>query len=95
MIGSEEGLLPRPAQMTSLVIAPGERFDVIVDFTGIRLGSTVYMHNDAKSPYPDGDIPAPSMTDLMQIRVNTAVPANDPDTTVAPASLRAAGRPST
>ena len=36
VIGSEQGLLPAPAQMSSLLIAPGERFDVIVDFTGWR-----------------------------------------------------------
>ena len=36
VIGSEGGLLPTPAQMSSLLIAPGERFDVIVDFTGIH-----------------------------------------------------------
>ena len=47
VIGSEGGLLPAPAQKSSLLIAPGERFDVIVDFTGIPLGSTVMMTNDA------------------------------------------------
>ena len=47
VIGSEGGLLPAPAQMSGLVIAPGERFDVIVDFTGISSGSTVMMTNDA------------------------------------------------
>jgi spore coat protein A len=85
VIGSEGGLLPAPAQMSSLVIAPGERFDVIVDFTGIQIGSTVMMTNDAPEPYPDGD--EPSVTELMKINVNTAVPANDPDTTALPASL--------
>jgi spore coat protein A len=86
VIGSEQGLLPKPAQMTNLLIAPGERFDVIVDFTGIPLGSTVMMTNDANAPYPDGD-PA-NVTDLMKININTAVPANDPDTSVLPANLK-------
>ncbi len=36
VIGSEGGLLPKPAEKTSLLIAPGERFDVIVDLTGLR-----------------------------------------------------------
>ena len=72
VIGSEGGLLPKPAQMTSLLIAPGERFDVIVDFTGISLGSTVMMTNDAKAPYPDGDDPDPDrLGDLMKININT------------------------
>jgi spore coat protein A len=86
VIGSEGGLLPAPAQMSTLLIAPGERFDVIVDFTGIPLGSTVMMTNDANEPYPDGD-PA-TVTELMKININTAVPAADPDRTVLPAELR-------
>jgi spore coat protein A len=72
--------------MSSLLIAPGERFDAIVDFTGIPLGSTVMMANDANVPYPMGD-PA-IVTELMKININTAVPANDPDLTVLPANLR-------
>ena len=85
VIGSEGGLLPAPARMSSLLIAPGERFDVIIDFTGVPLGSAVMMTNDANEPYPDGD--APTVTDLMKIKVNTPVPANDRDNTVLPAKL--------
>jgi spore coat protein A len=85
VIGSEGGLLPAPVAKTSQLIAPGERFDVIVDFTGL-LGRTVMMTNDAKEPYPDGE--DPSVTDLMRINVNTAVPAADPDLSVLPATLR-------
>jgi spore coat protein A len=85
VIGSEGGLLPAPAQMTNLVIGTGERFDVIVDFTGIPLGSTVMMTNNAKTPYPDGDPTA--VPELMKIKINTAVPATDPDLTVLPSAL--------
>ena len=86
VIGSEGGLLPAPAQMSTLLIAPGERFDVIMDFTGIPLGSEVMMTNDANTPYPDGDDTL--VTDLMKININTPVPANDPDDTVLPANLK-------
>jgi len=86
VIGSEGGLLPAPAPKASQLIAPGERFDVIVDFTGIPLNSIITMTNDAPAPYPDGgDIEIP---ELMQIRINTPVPANDPDNTVDPAQLK-------
>ena len=88
VIGSDGGLLPKPAQMSSLLIAPGERFDVIVDFTGMPLGSTVMMTNDAPAPYPMGDPGNDTVPELMKINVNTPVPANDPDTTVLPASLK-------
>jgi spore coat protein A len=86
VIGSEQGLLPKPVKKTALVIAPGERFDVIVDFTNVPMGSTVMMSNDAKEPYPDGD--DPTVTDLMQVNVNTPVPKNDPDKSVRPATLK-------
>jgi spore coat protein A len=82
VIGSEGGLLPKPAQMSSLLIAPGERFDVIVDFTGLE-GSTVMMTNDANAPYPDGD-PA-IVTELMKININTALVGTDD--TVPPSNL--------
>jgi len=91
VIGSEQGLLPKPAMHTGLLIAPGERFDVIVDFTKIPMNSTVMMSNDANEPYPDGD--APTVTDLMKIKINTAVPENDPDTSVLPANLKLPGIP--
>jgi len=86
VIGSEGGLLPAPVAKTALLIAPGERYDVIVDFTGIPLGSTVTMTNDANAPYPDGDPTA--VPELMKININTAVPAADPDLTVLPANLK-------
>ncbi len=86
VIGSEGGLFPKPVQKYSQLIAPGERFDVIVDFTGIKLGSTIMMTNDAPAPYPmGGDVDVP---ELMQIRVNTKVPKNDPDNSVLPANLK-------
>jgi len=86
VIGSEQGLLPAPVATTSQLIAPGERFDVIVDFTGL-FGKTVMMTNNARAPYPDGDSADP-VTELMKIKINTAVPANDPDLTVLPADLK-------
>jgi spore coat protein A len=87
VIGSEQGLLPAPVEKQSLLIAPGERFDVIVDFTGLELGTTVMMSNDANAPYPDGTDEAP-VPELMKININTPVPATDPDTSVLPATLQ-------
>jgi len=89
VIGSDGGLLPKAAQKTRLLIAPGERYDVIVDLTKVPLGSTIMMNNNAPEPYPDGDPPV--VTDLMKINVNTPVPANDRDTSVLPARLKLPG----
>jgi spore coat protein A len=91
VIGSEGGLLPAPVKRTDLLVAPGERFDVIADFTGLPLHSTVMLTNDAPAPYPDGgDTEIP---ELMQIRVTDSVPANDPDRTVSPAKLKLPAKP--
>ena len=88
VIGSEGGLLPKPAQKTGLLIAPGERFDVIVDFHRIPLGRTVMMTNDAAAPYPMGDPANDPVAELMKINVNTPVPAHDRDKTVRPVRLK-------
>jgi len=86
VIGSEGGLLPAPVPATSLLIAPGERFDVIADFTGLPLGTIVMLTNDAAAPYPNGDeIPLP---ELMQIRIDTPVPAGDRDRSVTADQLK-------
>jgi FtsP/CotA-like multicopper oxidase with cupredoxin domain len=68
--------------MSGLVIAPGERFDVIVDFTG--LSGTVMMTNDANAPYPDGD--PTIVTELMKINIKRALTGTDD--TVDPALLK-------
>ncbi len=91
VIGSDGGLLPRPVAKTTLLIAPGERYDLIVDFTGVPLDSVVMLTNDAPAPYPGGgetEIPV-----LMQINVNTPVPATDPDRSVLPSQLKLISRP--
>ena len=46
-IGSDAGLLPRPVRHDSLVISPGERYDVLVDFSAYPLGSQVVLANTA------------------------------------------------
>lgn len=79
VIGSDGGLLPEPAKKTNLLIAPGERFDLIADFSKLSLKSTVILTNDAPAPYPGGDPENAPVDRLMQIRVNTAVPKHEPD----------------
>jgi FtsP/CotA-like multicopper oxidase with cupredoxin domain len=44
-IGSDGGLLERPVNQSSIDIAPGERFDVVVDFSAFRPGSEVTFVN--------------------------------------------------
>jgi spore coat protein A len=44
-IGSDGGLLARPATLDSLTMAPGERFDVVLDFSRQRPGTTLTVQN--------------------------------------------------
>lgn len=45
-IGSEQGFLDAPAALSTLVIGPGERADLVVDFSG-RGGKQLFMRTDA------------------------------------------------
>jgi spore coat protein A len=45
-IGTDLGLLPAPVRLDSLLVAPGERADLIVDFSG-RAGEKIVVTNDA------------------------------------------------
>jgi spore coat protein A len=45
-IGTDQGLLPAPVPLTSLEIAPGERADMVVDFSQHR-GARLILKNDA------------------------------------------------
>lgn len=53
-IGSDGGLLNAPVSVTSLLMAPGERADVLIDFRSLPVGSSWRLMNDALAPYPDG-----------------------------------------
>ena len=56
-IGTDGGYLPggQPQIVKSLMIAPAERYDILVDFSRLRPGSVVYFNNSAPAPFPDGD----------------------------------------
>jgi len=43
VIGSDGGLLPAPETVTDLLLAPGERVDLLVDFSKSALNSEVYL----------------------------------------------------
>lgn len=82
-IGSDGGYLDLPVPLTQLTIAPGERADVIVDFSGFA-GATLVMTNSAKAPFPNGAPPDPkTVGQIMQFRV--VLPLASIDTSCNPA----------
>jgi spore coat protein A len=46
VIGSDQGLLAAPAAVDSILIAPGERSDLVIDFTQ-HAGERIVLNNDA------------------------------------------------
>jgi spore coat protein A len=78
-IGAEGGLLRAPVPTTALLIAPGERADVIVDFAGQRNRSFI-VTNNARAPYPMGG--RATLSQLLKIRVYRTLQGTD-DTTPA------------
>jgi len=69
-IGAEGGMWDIPVRVKHLVLAPGERADVIVNFTNFA-GQTLMLKND-KLHMPVSN-PAPQLPQVMQIRVGTTV----------------------
>jgi spore coat protein A, manganese oxidase len=65
-IGAEGGLFDKPVEVKTLVMAPAERADVLVDF-GPLAGKTLVVTN-SKPPKPVVT-PAPNLSQVMQIRV--------------------------
>ena len=70
-IGSDGGFLSEPVELNTLLIAPGERADILVDFSGIAPGTSIILLNDANAPFPDGvDTPDPNTVgQIMQFTV--------------------------
>jgi spore coat protein A, manganese oxidase len=70
-IGSDGGLLGKPAPLEKVLLAPAERADLLVDFTGLE-GKTITLSNNAPAPYPGWSLlhalHAP-LNELMQFRV--------------------------
>lgn len=84
-IGTDGGYLPSPVVLRELTLAPGERADVVIDFSRMAVGARILLMNGAKAPYPNGTPPDPRTTaQVMQFRV---VPLTTPDTSVIPAVL--------
>jgi spore coat protein A len=77
VLGMEGGLLPAPVTVTSITLAPAERADVVIDFSGIALGSNVTLRNTLVSS-------TSTVYNLMRFNVTTTAT----DTSVVPSTLR-------
>ncbi|MGC5258125.1 multicopper oxidase family protein [Gordonia sp. DT218] len=51
VIGNEGGLLNEPVRCRSILAAPAERFDILVDFSSLAPGESVELCNDLTPPF--------------------------------------------
>lgn len=88
-IGGDGGLLNAPNPTSRLLLSPGERADILLDFTNIKPGTTIKLRSNAAAPFPDGPRNIRQggilMRDMMQFTVTSA----GGFTGVVPTTLRA------
>jgi spore coat protein A, manganese oxidase len=82
VIGADTGLLPAPLAVTALPIAPGERYDIVIDFAGRMHENFVFM-NGASAPFFFGGEIVPS--EVILFKVNQ--PLAGEDTSQLPSAL--------
>ncbi len=91
-IGTEGGFLPAPVELDQLLIGLAERADVIVDFTGLPVGTELYLINEGPDEPFSGGRPGrefepadPATTG--QVMKFVVVPLASKDVTVPPDQL--------
>jgi len=75
VIGSDQGLLTQPAQVTEIDFMPGERLDLVFNFSTVPPGSRIIMENTLGDVPFSGDLPNPG--DLFPDRRTDRVMAFD------------------
>jgi len=54
-IGTDGGYLEtKPQILKSVLVAPAERLDLLIDFSKLKPGDVVYINNSGPAPFPDG-----------------------------------------
>jgi spore coat protein A, manganese oxidase len=86
-VGTDQGLLNAPVDLSRVSLAPGERVDVVVDFAGLA-GQTIVMHNTAPGTFRRPLVLDPRTTGrIMAFEVSLDLDRNVPDPAL-PATLR-------
>jgi spore coat protein A len=85
-IGTDLGLLDAPVAVSRVLLSPGERADLVVDFARLR-GRRLVLRNSARAPYPGGAAPHPQgAAQVMAFRVTR--PLSGVPRAVLPRTLR-------
>ena len=87
-IGADGGFLAAPAMLDQVLLAPAERADVIVDFTGLRPGTQLYLVNFGPDvPFAGGGFQPANGQTTRQVMKFVVGPLMSPDTSTPPAQL--------
>jgi bilirubin oxidase len=91
-IGTEGGFLPSPIEVDFLLMGLAERADMVVDFTGLRVGTELYLINEAPDePFGGGrvghDYEGADPATTGQVMKFVVVPLTSTDTSVPPDRL--------
>jgi spore coat protein A, manganese oxidase len=76
VVASDSGYILHPARVNDLLISPGERYKMVVDFTG-HAGQNWGLANDAATPFPDGDDSVAKIPQLMSFQVSSPLSSTD------------------
>jgi FtsP/CotA-like multicopper oxidase with cupredoxin domain len=95
IIGSDQGYLPAPVASPTLTMCPGERYEVVVDFSGVAAGTIINLTNTAGAPFPAGPTPQAANSPYAQLAsmMQFVVKAGTPAPWVKPANWTAAVTP--
>jgi len=74
-IGTDGGLLNTPIQVSQITMAPGERADVIVDFTGKKGQSFILKNSD--SSWSSSSYGSSNVGEIMKVNVSLALNGTD------------------
>jgi len=91
-IGTDGGFLPSPVQLDQLLMGLAERADVIVDFTGVPVGTEFYLINEGPDePFgggePGEEFEGADPATTGQVMKFVVVPLASTDTSVPPSQL--------
>ncbi len=92
VIATDDGYLDTAVSTPNLIIGPGERYEIVVDFSALAAGTNVILTNSARTPFPGGAKVVKGTTDtVMQFRVNLLLDQTIPDATVTAGTILRTG----
>lgn len=94
-VGTDDAFMDSPVRLDRLTIGPGERQDVILDFSDAALlGTTIILRNNAREPYPKGEPVDPRTAgQIMAFKVTKPLDTSVYPMTTLPTNLRPVNGP--